>query len=830
MGEVYKAEDLALLRTVAIKIINKQNAASPDAEMRFLREARAVSSINHPNIVTVFEIGETDEYAFIVMEYVAGRSLRELFARRAIRAEAMLDIASQVCDALEEAHSRGIVHRDIKPENILVTERGRVKLVDFGLAKAFEPMERKPGGATAVESLTETGAVMGTLSYMSPEQLRGEPIDRRSDIFSFGIVLYEMLTGRLPFTGANAFDVAASILKDEAAKIERPPEGLPARITSVVARLLAKDKTSRYLNFAEVKREIELLKQESPTEPSGESEQTVEIQSMSQSRQQPIASGFASHWSLNLMAPPTVLVLPLETVGAGDEGSFVGVGLAQAIITDLAKINGISVLSKMASEGRIIEGKQSAREIARELGANIILEGEIVRAGETIGVMARLTDVESGRVVWGAQYRGNATDLFTMQDAVCESVAAALKVNISTEVRNEIARPATVNFDAFEFYSKGRSFLERRDVKENIDYAIQMFAAALELDRNFALAYAGLGEAYWLKYQATHDSRWVERAITASDHALVLDPQQSQVHVSLGIVYYGTGKVEQAIVEFEQAASLQPANDEAYRWLGLCYVRKGEMERAVKHFQKAIGIRPGYWENYNRLGSCYHTFGRYRDAAEQFRRVIAIQPDNYRGYSALGGIYTLLGSYEDAIAMHQRAIAIYPNSSSYTNLGTCYFYLGRFDEAIEAYKAAIELDPRGDILYRNLGDAYARIERREEAEAQYERASELLKEELTINSDNAETLGRLAIYQAKLRREQDALASIERAIALEPHNTTLMYQQAVVHALIGRADQAMEYLRLALSKGYSQSEAERDPDLEMLKQRNDYESLFANHT
>jgi len=828
MGEVYKAEDPALLRTVAIKVMSKEGEQTSGGETRFLREARAASAFNHPNIATIYEIGETGEHTYIVMEYVEGRSLRELISRKEIKPEKVLDIAVQTCDALIEAHARGIIHRDIKPENILLTDRGRVKLVDFGLAKTVSRQPGK-GGATAAESLTESGTVMGTLSYMSPEQLRGEHLDERTDIFSFGIVLYEIVTGNLPFMGSNSFEVAASILKDPAFEIGTVPAGLPRAIKGIVARLLEKRRDDRHRSFVEVKSAIESLKDETPTLPRADSDRqtTVELpRPVSSHRSASLAAALRSS-SKAAAVPPTILVLPLQTVGSDASSSFIGIGLAHAITTDLAKIKGLSVLSKSAGAGRVDEVGRGARELARELGATILLEGEVMRAGQVIGVMARLTDEKTGHVLWGSQYRGDAADLFSFQDAVCESVAEALKLSISSEVRDEIARPATTNFDAFEFYSRGRAFLERRDIKENIDFAIQMFEEALSLDGDFALAYAGLGEAYWQKYQITHDSAWVDGAISASDHALVLDPNQAQVHVALGIIYHGTGKIDGAIDEFEHAIGLQPMSDDAHKWLGRCWQAKGDLEKAVQCFQKAIRIRPGYWENHNRLGICYYSFGRYRDAAEQFRRVITIQPDNYLGYNTLGGIYNLLGSYEEAAAMHRRAIDIYPNPSSYANLGTDYFFLGQYDDAIAAYESAVELDPRGDVLRRNLGDAYLRVGRDTDAIAQYARASELLSEHLHVNHDDAERLGRLAICQAKLDRDHDALSTIERAITLEPRNTTLMYQHAVVYALAGDLENAIQHLTTALSHGYSTSSAECDPDLEVLRDRAEYHSLFA---
>ena len=829
MGEVYKGEDLALLRPVAIKVMSKQGELTSGGDARFLREARAASAFNHPNIVTIYEIGENDEYMYIVMEYVEGRSLRDLISRKQVKAEKVLDIAVQTCDALVEAHTRGIIHRDIKPENILLTDRGRVKLVDFGLAKTVSP---KPaiGGATAAESLTESGTVMGTLSYMSPEQLRGERLDERTDIFSFGIVLHEMITGDLPFVGSNSFEIAASILKDPALEIGSVPPELPCDIKNVLARLLGKHRDDRYSSFVEVRRALESLGLATQLFPSGSTDRpTIEIQPPILHRSASLAAALRSS-SRATAAPPTILVLPLQTVGSDESSSYIGVGLAHAITTDLAKIKGLSVLSKSAGAGRVDDTGRGVRQLAKDLGATILLEGEVMRAGLMIGVMARLSDAETGRVIWGAQYRGDPTDLFGFQDAVCEGVAEALKLSISTEIRDEIARPATTNIDAFEFYSRGREFLERRDVQENIDFAVQMFEEALRLDQNFALAYAGLGEAYWQKYQITHDSAWVEGAISASDHALLLDPNQAQVHVALGIIYHGTGKIDRAIDELERAVNLQPMSDDAHKWLGRCWQGKGDMERAVGCFEKAIRIRPGYWENYNRLGICYYFFGRYRDAAGQFRKVITIQPDNYLGYNTLGGIYNLLGLYEDAVTMHRRAIGIYPNASSYANLGTDYFALARYDDAVAAYKSAVELDPRGDVLYRNLGDAYLRIGRTQDAKEQYIRAAELLGEHLNVNNDDAPRLGHLAICHAKLNREQDALYMIERAVALEPRNTTLMYQQAVVHALVGDSEEAIEYLAQALSHGYSRPDAEHDPDLDTLRGRAEFQSLFTGRT
>ncbi|MBV9957799.1 MAG: tetratricopeptide repeat protein [Acidobacteria bacterium] len=833
MGEVYLAEDTRLRRAVAIKFITRHKEISPAAEKRFLREARAASQLNHPNIITIYEAGETDNHAYIVMEYVEGQSLRELILGCDLKPQTTLDIALQISDALMEAHEHNVIHRDIKPENILFTERGRIKVLDFGLARNFSSLVTDQDGPTVVDSLTDSGAIVGTLPYMSPEQLRREPLDRRSDIFSFGIVLFEMLTGVHPFKGHNAFEIASLILNREEVRTDCFAPDVPPSVRALIARVLAKDRDRRFQTFAEVRRELEtvlgdVLRGDVGLEsfmPALRQARPLSGVNFRNSQFTTIATPAAP------AAPPTVLVLPLEAVGSSPETSFIGIGLAYSITTGLAKIRDLSVLSKSASAGRGAQAESDTRAYARSLGANILLEGEVMRSGQSLRVMVRLSDVESGRVIWGDQYSGDESELFKIQDTVCESIASALRVRVSTDVRDRLAEPAApLNIEAFELYSKGRAFIERYDIEENIDFAVQLFEESLKLDEEFALAYAGLSEAYWRKYQATREQAWVARAIAAGDRALVLDPRQAQVHVSLGIVYYGTGKTEQAIEEFKSAIDLQPVSDVAYSWLGHCYTRQGLVEEAVASYRKAIELRPGYWENYNRLGICYYSFGRYQDAIEQFRRVITIQPDNHDGYNNLGGLYCLLGRYDDAVAMHLKAIRIHPAGTLYSNLGTDYFYLERYAEAAEAYEKAIELKPGNDIYHRNLGDAYLRLDKKAEAQEQFEQARQLIAQQLTVEANNAPALGRLAIYQAKLGEREEASSSIERALALEPRNTTLMYQATAVYALTGDNVRAMGYLGRALEHGYSLAEAACDPDLEPLRDTSEYQSLISLHS
>lgn len=797
MGVVYKAEDTRLMRTVAIKAFPKQAGSAWGEESIYLREARAGSAISHPNIVTIHEISETAEIVYIVMEYLEAQSLGELIGSGSLGFEQVLSIAIQVCDALAAVHSRQIIHRDIKPANVMVTAQGQVKLLDFGIAKTFHTQQSV---APDAQPQAGSGEVVGTICYMSPEQIRAEPLDERTDIFSFGVLLYEMMTGEMPFHGARAMDVVRSILNEAPREIRPAPEGVPQQARDLVMQCLEKDREKRPPSFTEIRNRLK--------------EQARQIEETTRSQERSHAAGL-SGFNYKPMAPtlPIILVLPIEVMGADDDEESLGLGLSYMISTNLARIRGLSVISKAAVERQAERPAGNARELAHELGATLLLEGEMLSLDDGYAVMARLSEAGKGRIIWGRQYFGDSSDLFRIHQALCRDVALALNVDMSTADRQQIARPSTDDIEALEFYSRARALLDRYDVKENIDEAIRLLEAAVKDHPEFALPFTGLSEAYWHKYLLTVDDSWVKRAIAACDRALVLDPYQPEVHISLANIYYNTGRIEQSMESFGRAIDIQPASDRALRGLAWCYQKKGDVESAVSCFEKAIAARPGCWYYYNDLGKCYYASGSYEKAAEQFRRVIAVQPDTYNGYNNLGVVYCLLGHYEDAIAMHKRAIAIHPSEEAYSNLGTEYFYLGRYEEAAEEYRRAIDMFPAHDMFYFNLGEAYLQLGRRQEAIHQFERARDLVADHLKVIKDNGPLYGRMASYLAKLGRHDDALDYITRALSLEPGNPLLIFQRAVVHALAGRTEDAAESLRAALALGYSKTDAMHDPNL-----------------
>jgi serine/threonine protein kinase len=394
MGEVYRAEDLALLRPVAIKFIRRHERVPVRAQKRFLREARMASQLNHPNIVTIHEISETDEHTYIVMEHVEGDNLRSLIHARALSAESALDAAAQIADALQEAHASGIIHRDIKPENIIINTRGQAKLLDFGLARALEARFEGEAATTAPfsERLTDSGSIVGTIPYMSPEQIRKEgPLDARSDIFSYGIMLFEMLTGRHPFPYANPFEVGAAILSAEPVEVGELERGFTPGLARLVARLVEKDRERRPASFAEVRRELNSLRERLAAHSLAPGALDITVRDE-------LSSGWPEGRMAQASSPlppsaprrqvtPTVLVLPLEAIDAQEETAFIGIGMASVITTDLARVSGLAVLSKSAGAAREDGSSKDTSALARELGATLMLEGEVMRSARKIRIM-----------------------------------------------------------------------------------------------------------------------------------------------------------------------------------------------------------------------------------------------------------------------------------------------------------------------------------------------------------------------------------------------------------------------------------------------------------
>ena len=837
MGVVYRARDTRLGREVALKFLHPGSARTPKAMERFQREASAVSGLNHPNICTLYDVGTHEGHPFLVLELLEGATLKELLRKAPLPAQRVAEFGAQIADALDTAHGKGIIHRDIKPGNLLLTPRGQVKVLDFGLAKLVSGEATRDSSDTSApteHALTEVGVTVGTLAYMSPEQLLGLPLDGRADLFSLGAVLHELATGRPAFGAATASAVREAILHRDPDSGHGGGAETATTLRLVIAKALEKNPDRRYATAAEMRSDLRAIAMGDTTVAGVPAAPAVPL-----SRRHGVRLGLGVAVAVALAvaaylagrskpAPAAfestaaVAVLPLdEARGAAD----LSLGAADILITSLARVPGLNVLSRSSTQPYRGRGLPPA-QIARELGVDYLVEGAVERAGETLRLTLTLVRA-SGVVAWSETYEGGVGDLFELQRRAATALAGALRPGQASPAGPAPPAGTAGTVETLRLYSQAQALLERPDVPGNVEGATARLEKAVAAEPRFALARAALGDAYWARYQATHEPDWATRARSAAEEALRLDPDQPLVQVSLATIDEGTGRLEEARSGLETLLLAHPDNDEAHRLLGRVLGRLGRGDEALAQLQKAVSLRPGFWRNHQQLGIAHLNAGRHAAAAAAFRRIIELQPDLAWGHEMLGTVYHIQGDLPAAIESYKRALDLGPDAVAWSNLGAALYTEGRLDEAVRAFEQAIALEPLASANHRNLGDAWQRLGRPDAARRSWSEAARLSRQALQVNPRSAETLGQLAACEAKLGDHASAESHARQALALAPDDPDAHYRAAVVHALGGKADAAVAALAEAFERGYSRSVARDDDDLGTLRGRTDFQSLVA---
>ena len=628
MGVVYKSQDTKLQRLVALKFLPPHIADSPEEKARFIQEAQAASALNHPNVTTIYGIEESPDGLFIAMEYVEGKTLKQTIEKETLSIKKVLDIGIQVCEGLTAAHKKEIVHRDIKSDNIMVTKEGQVKIMDFGLAKLK--------GAT---KLTQTGSTLGTLAYMSPEQAQGEEVDHRSDIFSFGVVVYELLTGKLPFEGEHQAAIIYSIINEDPQPMTRYNNQVSAKLEDMVFKALAKDREERYQHIddllADLRREkksIEYVKTTVVTKPAESPK-------------------------------PAIAVLYLQNLSEKKGDEYFAAGMTEDIITQLSKIGGLLVTSR--SDVEQFKNKAiSLKEVANRLRVNYVMEGSVRKYRDKIRITCQLIKASDGFHVWAESYDRQMEDLFAIQADVAKEVAQALKVTLAPPELAMIEKKPTQNVQAYNYYLQGREYYFRgAGSKENLEVATKMFEKALEADSNFALAYAGLSDCYssYVMFGIDPKKSWLEKAEKAGLKALVLDPNLAEAHRSLSRLYAVEGKTEKAIQEAEEAVKANPNYGEAWRLLGQWYIYTGQYFKAESALMKALEVKPTESTLFGAIVSLYSAWGKKEKVEEYFNKGLEIQPHNGDTYSSMSDYYLFRGELEETKRMARKALNINPH-------------------------------------------------------------------------------------------------------------------------------------------------------------------------
>jgi Flp pilus assembly protein TadD/TolB-like protein len=521
---------------------------------------------------------------------------------------------------------------------------------------------------------------------------------------------------------------------------------------------------------------------------------------------------------------PVVAVLPLETVG-GAPDDHLGIGIADTLIAHLAGIPSLTVVSRVGA-GADGSGRGQVRRLAHELGADYVVSGSILRLDRRMHLTATLVRPDDS-VAWGADYEGSVDDLFSLQRRLAEGVSAALAVNLTAADHARLAHPPTTSLPALAAYSDAQALLEHPEVPGNVSRAIDGLRLAISHDSRFALAHAALGRACWQQYLETKDPSWTRRATDSVTEALTLDPAEPGTRLALATLYSGTGRTDAAVDELHKVLAAQPSNDDAHRQLGDILAGQSRWEEAVAQLRTAVDLRPKFGDNLSHLGLALVGSGRYPDAIVVYRRLTELQPENSRAFQRLGTAYHEMGDDEQAMANYRRALALGADARAYTNIGSLELSRGRNAEAAAAFAEAAMLEPRNPIAQRNLGDVYERLGRRDDAAAAYRSAVALCEDQLRINPKDPHTLGRLAVYEAKLGWRDAADRHVADALVLSPADGDVIYRGAIVHALAGRPDAALSSLREAVARGYSAAQAKTDDDLASLRGRPEFVSVLA---
>jgi serine/threonine-protein kinase len=836
MGQVYGAEDTTLKRFVAIKRMSPQARPDDSDRKRLLKEAQRASSLNHPNIGAIYDVVEHGGELWVVMEYIEGETLRRRL-KKPVSREEFFFIAAQCCEGLEAAHEKGIIHGDIKPENIMLTAGNRVKILDFGVARRV--WSASPDEAT--KSMGTMAVSGGTPAYMAPEVLLQKPDDGRSDIFSLGLVFYEMLGGEQPFQSDSLATTVARIVH-----IEPPPlTNVPGPLAGVIYRMFAKNPETRYATTAPVLEDLRRVQE------GGKPKRVASTPGFHPYRTRAaialvaialIVSGafyFGSrlrHASRGLSAqtggeqPATLVVLPFDAVSDDAKLTAFGNGLVDTLTAKLAQLSGNHPLQVVSSGEVRQKNVATLAQAHQEFGADIGLHLGLQRSGDLVRVTYSLTDAKSGKVVKAGSADSPVTDPFAIEDNLTQAVAAALGFSLRAEENRELAFHGTSVADAYNYYTQARGYLEDGSKAANVDSAIILLGQALKADPNYGRAEADLGSAYWAKYNTAKDKSLIAKSRQACSKAINLGNAGASGHVCLGVIESGTGKYEDAVKQFQSAVDLEPSNEDAYMGLGKAYELLGKPQEAESTYKKMITLRPNYWRGYNVLGTFYLTQAQYDDASKMFQKVVALTPESYRGYANLGATLLYEAKYAAAITPLERAVGIHATANSYTNIGTAYYYQHRYHDAAQAYEKAVQMNDKDYTLWGNLAEAYYLDGDRPKARAAFEKGITIAKAELAVNNRDPDLLNSLAKYFAMTDDRTDALAYLNQAVQQSGSNKEVLFSAATIYNHLGDKGLSLEWLGKALRAGYSPEMARQQPDLDNLHGDPRFEDLLKSIT
>jgi serine/threonine protein kinase/Flp pilus assembly protein TadD len=733
MGVVYEAEDLKLHRHVALKFLPQELENDPAARERFQREAFAASALNHPNICTIYEIDEANGQHFIAMEMLQGQTLKHRMNGKPLAVDEVLEWGAEVVDALDAAHAKGVVHRDIKPANIFVTDRGHAKILDFGLAK----VERKENNAAGVgasqlptaseQDLTSPGTSLGTVAYMSPEQVRGEDLDARTDLFSFGLVLYEMATGRLAFPGNTSGLIFHAILSQAPVSPLRLNPQIPQKLEEIINKALEKDRKLRYQNAADLRTDLARLKRdtdsgrsivgatvaEAPARPSWRSRAAIGIVAVVL-----IVLLAAAGWFYRLRAGSgetidSLAVLPFVNASADPNTEYLSDGITESLINSLSQLPHLKVMSR--DSAFMYKGKDTdARTVGQALGVRAVLKGRVMQRGDDLQISAELVDARDNSHIWGQQYSRKSSDIFALQGELAKEMTTMLRMRLTGEDEKQMMKSYTANPEAYQDYLKGRYWWNKTS-KEGFDRAIEYYQQALAKDPNYALAYAGLADCYsFLSITSVVPPKGAyPKAKEAALRALEIDDTLAEAHSSLAYIEaiydWDWSGAER---EFQRAIELNPNYAGSHQGYGIALALTGRLGEAITEEKRALQLDPLSPLINGSVAVALYEARQYDQAIEQERKTLDLNANYLMARTGLGLAYVQKSMHQESIAELEKAVAVSGgNVSALSNVGYAYAMAGRKAEAQKVLDKINELSKEGYVpagakarIYAGLGD------------------------------------------------------------------------------------------------------------------------------
>jgi serine/threonine protein kinase/tetratricopeptide (TPR) repeat protein len=849
MGEVYLAEDKVLKRQVALKVLPARLAGDQQRLERFRREAETLAALDHPNIVTIYSVEKAEEVHFLTMQFIQGKPLSEVIPRHGLPLARYLHLAIPLADAVSNAHERGVVHRDLKPNNIMVTGDERILVLDFGLAKLSHSGSEVVELDATTDKLTGSSQFLGTLPYMSPEQIRGKEVDHRSDIFSLGVVLYLMATGEYPFQSGSKADLASSILRDTPSSVSEIRGDLPEQLAWTINLCLQKDPNRRLQSTHDVRNELQSL------------EEDVERKASSESQAVPSPRRWWTDWrwvgGIAAVVAITVLwlvfntqgqvepvavvdtrgrvesvaVLPFANLTGDSNQQYLGEGISAGLIQRLSEVQGLSLVSRSETwTPRNLD--LSVRELAEKLGVTLVVEGDVQGEAEHLQVNVSVSEPNQGIVLWSQSYEQQPVDLFSLQREIAHQLTGFLTLTLSRSERRRLGKDPASSFTAYRRYLDGTLMLG-----SSADRAKELFNEALEEEPDFALAHAGLSQALWKIYHRDPSEQTLAEAEEEARQAVALDSELPAAQVALARVQESRWQSVETVEDVRSLLPAHPRPDDAVRELAFDYEQVGQMGEAEICYRAATELGSESWFNWNSWGAFLIRFARYDEARNALDRAIELAPPDVDWpQQNRAALFLLEGAFEESIAAYEQMWQTSRDADMASNLATAYYFSerqNRLEKAEEYYRTAAELDPDSAEIQGNLGDVLLKIGHRDQARAHYRQALTIVEKEIGAIDDfqisNFEQWRPLAvkraIYTAKSEDCDNALELTAELRADLPETAQNLHDLAYVYALCNDFELAIEALGKAIADGFSPQLIAQEDEFRALHELPEFQQL-----